>query len=46
MQRPGLVADGDGLDQLLFLTYLQAQFSNGGWSEAIQLFKQLQQVRE
>lgn len=45
MQRPGLVTDGDGLDQLLFLTYLQAQYSNGGWSEAIQLFKQLQQVR-
>jgi hypothetical protein len=44
-QLAGLVGEVDGLDELLFLTYLQAQYSNGGWSEAIGLFKQLQQVR-
>lgn len=45
IQLAGLVGDADGLDELLFLTYVQAQYSNGGWSEAVGLFKQLQQVR-
>lgn len=41
---PGLIGEPEALDELLFLTYLQAQYSNGGWTEAIGLFKQLQQV--
>jgi hypothetical protein len=45
IQLAGLMGDADGLDELLFLTYLQAQYSNRGWSEALGLFKQLQQVR-
>lgn len=44
MEYPGLLTDMDGLDELLFLTYLQAQYNNGGWAEAMGLFKQLQQV--
>lgn len=45
LQFPALLGDADGLDELLFLTYLQAQYSIGGWMEALALFKQLQQVR-
>lgn len=45
LQFPALLGDADGLDELLFLTYLQAQYSTGGWMEALALFKQLQQVR-
>lgn len=45
LQLPGLLAESDALDELLFLTYLQAQYGNGGWSEAVSLFNQLQQVR-
>jgi hypothetical protein len=46
LQLPGLLAESDALDELLFLTYVQAQYSNGGWSEAVSLFNQLQQVRQ
>jgi hypothetical protein len=45
LQFPVLLGDADGLDELLFLTYLQAQYSTGGWMEALVLFKQLQEVK-
>jgi len=42
---PGLLGEPEALDELLFLTYLQAQYSSGGWAEGVGLFRQLQQVR-
>lgn len=42
---PALLGEPEALDELLFLTYLQAQYSSGGWAEGVGLFRQLQQVR-
>jgi hypothetical protein len=41
---PGWGLCVDAIDELLFLTYLQAQFVSGNWSDGLKLFKQLQQV--
>ena len=44
LQLQKLLPEPEALDELLFLTYLQAQYSSGSWVEGIGLFKQLQQV--
>lgn len=41
---PGLI-NPDSLDELLFLTFLQAQYNTGGWSQGLELFKQLRTDR-
>lgn len=41
---PALI-NPDSLDELLFLTFLQAQYSSGGWTQGLDLFKQLRSDR-
>lgn len=41
---PGLI-NPDSLDELLFLTFLQAQYSTGGWAQGLELFGQLRNDR-
>ena len=41
---PGLI-NPDHLDELLFLTFLQAQYNTGGWAQGLELFKQLKADR-